>query len=331
MKHRFVTHCGLPLLLRRPLLLAMMMTVVTGGAAVLQAQSVNVPSSKTRVRLVIEPKEEGFIKVGTPQVYSRQTVFRDRAEEIQYLSDRLKAAKDLPETVQGIIDARDYRANAFQAAMKFDPLTGRLTDQTNANDLRNLQQQGQLSETRNRIELERAEANLAVATRQLQQVQAGGPVPGDPVADQTQANKVSTLEGKVKTLEEQVRTLREAAVKAPAPEDNRVRGQATKDGGKPSPIDSVALTEGGIAGQMSKAQTTLIEKEKAVLEVRRFLQNERRKLSFDSGHDASAEVAMDMAMMVTIMPPRNVEGYAVVEAFVEAELAPLVLQEAADL
>lgn len=277
-----------------------------------QAQSVSTKASSVKAKLMVVPDDKGFIKVGTPQIYSRQTVFRDRLEEIQYLSDRLKVAKELGPTIQALTDTRHFSANAFQAALEVDPAAGALADQVTKNNLANLVADRQISETNKRVELEKAEAQLAAATRQLADVRSGT-VSNLPQSDPATEAKVTELKGKVAELEKQVESLK-AAVKVAEAETNRVKAQAVEPNA--AAINSKALATGGTAGTTATTQLSYIDKEKVVLELRRYLQNERRKLGFDSGHDASGEVAMDMSMMVTIMPPKGVDAYAVVEALV---------------
>jgi hypothetical protein len=275
------------------------------------------PQNKVQLKLVKEPKIEGFIKVGSPNVYSRQVLFRDRAEEIQYLSERLKVAKDFNTTFQGIVDSRTYEALGIQGSLKLDPLTGKLVDQTNANDLLKLQQQQQINELEAQINLVNAQSRLEEARKKLASAEAASA--DKPVTDEAAQNKINDLQGQVNTLKNEIDSLKKEAAKPVTAEANRVKPAKTDTDG---PTSSKALNTGGLEGKTTTASLTPIEKEKAVLEVRRFLQNERRKLNFDDSHDARGQVAVDLGMMVTMMPPNGVDAYAVVEAYVDDTSAP---------
>jgi len=269
------------------------------------------------LKLVNEPKTEGFIKVGSPNVYSRQVLFRDRAEEIQYLSERLKAAKDFNTTFQGLVDSRYYEALGIQGSLKLDPLTGKLADQMNANDLLKLQQQQQINELEAQINLVNAQARLEEARKKLANAEAT--TADKPATDEAARTQIKDLEGQVSTLKKEIESLKQEAAKPVTAETNRVKPAKTANDG---PTSSTALNSGGQTAQPTAATLTPIEKEKAVLEVRRFLQNERRKLNFDDSHDARGQVAVDLGMMVTMMPPAGSDAFAVVEAYVDDSASP---------
>lgn len=278
-----------------------------------------------RVSLGLVPEgPEGMIKVGTPQVYSRQLVFRDRAEEIQYLSDRLKAAKEFPTTFQGIVDSRFYTALGLQMALSVDPLTGRIADQSKINQALNLEQQVQMNELENEIKVldaqrrkEEAKKLLEAAKKPAEDPKEGEDAPNPilpaPAVDD-QARK------DIAALQSELAALKSAGPTVPADANNRVKSAPAAE------TDSTVLKNGGREGKETTASLTQIEKERAVLEVRRFLQNERRRLSFDGMHDAEGSIAVDLGMLVTMIPPKGRDAYAVVEAYVEDVPLPQSLE-----
>lgn len=187
------------------------------------------PPPRVRLKVAAQPDGRGMIKFGTPQVYSRQVVFRDRTEEIQYLSDRLKEIKNLPQSLQGLVDTRDYQA----LGMLLDLAKG-----TTGNTLEP-PQEGENGTAINRVE-----------------------------------------------------------IPAHAPD-----------------TEPDVMKQGGAAAKATGAVLTPIEQEKAVIELRRFLQNERRRLNFDDMHDATGAVAVDLGMLVTLVPPAGEDAYAIIEAY----------------
>ncbi len=289
------------------------------GISTVEAQQRLTPEPAPRARFLVEPTVEGVIKIGTPQVYSRQLVFRDRAEEIQYLSERLKKAKDFPTTFQGIVDSRFYKALGLQMALAVDPLTGRVADQGKINQALNLEQQVQVNEVENEIKVLDALRRKAEAQKLLDEAKKPVVPPKEGEEEEDDAPPPNPIlpspavDGQARTdiaaLQTQIDALKNAGPAPVTAEANRVKPAATNE--------PRVLKEGGKAAETTEASLTPIENEKAVLEVRRFLQNERRRLSFDDMHDSAGTVAVDLGMLVTMIPPKGKDAYAVVEAFVE--------------
>lgn len=262
-------------------------------------------------------KQRGWLRVGSPQVYSRQLVYRDRAEEIQFLSDRLKATKEFHLKYQGAMDARYYAALATDLALNFDPGTGKLLDQTQANSLQVLRQNAQVEDAQHQIDLLNLQQRLVAAQLNLKKLEAetpGATVP-QPSQDDKARQDIATLNGEIAQLKDKISKLEK--VPHVANEANAMVPPTVTDGNKPS---SEVLSKGG-GGTTTKTadqvSLTAIEEEKSILEIRRFLQNERRRLSFDDMHDASGSTVLELGMLVTLMPPEDEDQYAVLEISVE--------------
>lgn len=217
------------------LTICMMVAALAPERALAQNRLTMEPPPRVRLKVAAQPDGRGMIKFGTPQVYSRQVVFRDRTEEIQYLSDRLKKAQNLTQSLQGIVDTRDYQALG--------------------------------------ILLELAQGTAPKSSSGGQESKTAG-TEGDGGAGDTS-------------------------------------GRITKPDVKTPSV----LTDGGAAAKTTSAVLTPIEQEKAVIELRRFLQNERRRLNFDDMHDATGAVAVDLGMLVTLVPPAGEDAYAIIEAY----------------
>ncbi len=259
-----------------------------------------------------EAEQRGWVRVGSPQVYSRQLVFRDRAEEIQFLSDRLKATKEFHLKYQGVVDARYYAALATQLAVSFDPATGKLLDQQQRNVLLNSQQQSQLIAVQNEVALLNLKQQLAIANNTLEKIQNDKTTTTVPAASDPKTQQ--DIEAMKKQIEELKTKI--ASLNVPVVGDQQNTMQPEVDGTK-KPLSPVLATGGAGASTADKAGLTQIEEEKSILEVRRFLQNERRRLTFDDMHDASGSIVLELGMLVTLMPPANKDDFAVVELTVE--------------
>ena len=265
-------------------------------------------------------QQRGWIRVGSPQVYSRQLVYRDRAEEIQFLSDRLKATREFHLKYQGVVDARFYEALAVQLAVNFDPGSGKILDQQQKNLLQTAQQQGAISGLQNEINLLNLRQQLVTTTNMLNKLEKEQATTGATQTPATQqdpvtAQQVKDLQQQIQSLQQQINSLSTPVVGS---QGNIMKPAADPpSGGKPA---STVLGTGGAGASMvdgSKVGLTGIEEEKSILEVRRFLQNERRRLTFDDMHDASGSVTMELGMLVTLVPPKGKDAYALLEISVE--------------
>lgn len=221
------------------LTICMMAAALAPERALAQNRLTMEPPPRVRLKVAAQPDGRGMIKFGTPQVYSRQVVFRDRTEEIQYLSDRLKKAQNLTQSLQGIVDTRDYQALGIL------------------------------------LELAQGTAPKSSSGGQESKTAATG---GDTEGDGGAGDPPSRIT-------------------------------------KPDVKTPSVLTDGGAAAKTTSAVLTPIEQEKAVIELRRFLQNERRRLNFDDMHDATGAVAVDLGMLVTLVPPAGEDAYAIIEAY----------------
>ncbi|HAL73407.1 MAG TPA: hypothetical protein DCP71_16730 [Verrucomicrobiales bacterium] len=273
--------------------------------------------SEPRVSVGLEPpKPEGMIKIGTPQVYSRQLVFRDRSEEIQYLSDRLKSTTKYNASYQGIVDARTYQALGLQMALSLNPQAGKVADQSTLNQVQTLESQMEQNELAAEVKKLNLQIEMEKAKQALEALQKNGtqpPAGGTVTLDEATKTQISNLDTQIKALSTKIEALEKTGVPTVAGVANRVKPGLPTDPAKPS----TALDTGGTEAKTTTATITPIEQEKAVLEVRRFLQNERRRLSFDDMHDGAGAVAVDLGMLVSLIPPKNRDAYAVVEAHVE--------------
>lgn len=263
-------------------------------------------------------QERGWIRVGSPQVYSRQLVYRDRAEEIQFLSDRLKTTREFHLKYQGVVDARFYEALAVQLAANFDPGSGKILDQQQKNLLQTAQQQGAVSGLQNEINLLNLRQQLVTTTNLLNKLEKEQATTGATQTPATQqdpvtAQQVKDLQSQIQSLQQQINNLSTPVVGS---QGNIMKPAADPTGGG-KPPSTVLGTGGAGASTADKAGLTGIEEEKSILEVRRFLQNERRRLTFDDMHDASGSITMELGMLVTLVPPKGKDAYALLEISVE--------------